>query len=103
MYICIYIYVYVYMCIYIHIHKIYVCVCIYINVYVRVRIHVGMLYVRLRVSQCVAVCDAVYCTVLHYGRLESVGSKKLYVSFAKEPCKRDYILQKRPIILSMSQ
>ena len=28
-----------------------------------------------------------------------VGSLKLYVSFAKEPYKRDYILQKRPIIL----
>ena len=28
-----------------------------------------------------------------------VGSSKLYVSFAKEPYKRDCILQKRPIIL----
>jgi len=28
-----------------------------------------------------------------------VGSLKLQVSFSKEPCKRDYILQKRPIIL----
>jgi len=26
---------------------------------------------------------------------------KLYVSFAKEPYKRDYILQNRPIILSL--
>jgi len=32
--------------------------------------------------------------------LQFVGSLKLYVAFAKEPCKRDYILQKRPIILS---
>jgi len=31
-------------------------------------------------------------------RLRVAGSWKLYVSFAKEPCKRDYILQKRPII-----
>ena len=31
------------------------------------------------------------------GRL--VGSLKLYVSFAKEPYKRDDILQKRPVIL----
>jgi len=29
--------------------------------------------------------------------LQLVGSLKLYVSFAKEPCKRDYILRKRPI------
>jgi len=28
-----------------------------------------------------------------------VSSLKLYVSFAKEPYKRDYILQKRPVIL----
>ena len=28
-----------------------------------------------------------------------MSSLKLYVSFAKEPYKRDYILQKRPVIL----
>jgi len=33
------------------------------------------------------------------GRLRLVGSFKLYVSFAKEPIKRDDILQKRPVIL----
>ena len=33
------------------------------------------------------------------GWLRLVGSFKLYVSFAKDPYKRDYILQKRPIIL----
>jgi len=32
------------------------------------------------------------------GWLRLVGSFKLYVSFAKEPCKRDDILQKRPMI-----
>jgi len=31
--------------------------------------------------------------------LRLVGSLKLHVSFAKEPYKRNYILQKRPIIL----
>jgi len=35
----------------------------------------------------------------HMGWLRLVGSLKLYVSFAKEPYKRDYILQKRPRIL----
>ena len=34
------------------------------------------------------------------GWLRLGGSLKLWVSFAKEPHKRDYILQKRPIILS---
>ena len=33
--------------------------------------------------------------------LRSVGSLKLYVSFAKAPYKRDDILQKRPVILSI--
>jgi len=33
------------------------------------------------------------------GWLRLVGSLNLQVSFAKEPCKRDDILQKRPIIL----
>ena len=33
------------------------------------------------------------------GWLRLVGSLKLQVSFAKEPYKRDYVLQKRPIIL----
>ena len=33
------------------------------------------------------------------GWLRSVGSLQLQVSFAKEPCQRDEILQKRPIIL----
>jgi len=37
----------------------------------------------------------------HMGWLWLVGSIKLYVSFAKEPYKRDDILQKRPIILSI--
>jgi len=32
------------------------------------------------------------------GWLMVVGSNKLQVSFAKEPYKRDYILQKRPEI-----
>ena len=37
------------------------------------------------------------CTVMGWLRL--VGSLKLQVSFAKEPYKRNDILQKRPIIL----
>ena len=37
----------------------------------------------------------------HLGWLRLVGSIKLQVFFAKEPYKRDYILQKRPIIVSI--
>jgi len=33
------------------------------------------------------------------GWLRLVGSLKLQVTFAKEPYQRDYILQKRPVIL----
>jgi len=33
------------------------------------------------------------------GWLRLVGSLELWVSFVKKPYKRDYILQKRPIIL----
>jgi len=36
---------------------------------------------------------------IHIGWLRLVGSLKVQVSFAKEPYKRDYLLQKRPIIL----
>jgi len=69
------------------------------------------------VLQCVAVCCSVFvavcCSVLqcvavtisrlleitgHMGWLPLVDSLKLFVSFAKEPYKRDYILQKRPVI-----
>jgi len=35
---------------------------------------------------------------LHMGWLRLVGSLKLQVSFAKEPCKRDDILQKRRMV-----
>jgi len=35
------------------------------------------------------------------GWLQLVGSILLQVSFAKEPYNRDYILQKRPVILSI--
>jgi len=41
------------------------------------------------------------CNTSDMGWLQLVGSIKLQVSFAKEPYKRDDILQKRPVILSM--
>jgi len=51
--------------------------------------------------QCgVAAIETTLCLVsfILMGRLRLVGSLKLQVSFAKEPYKRDYILQKRPMI-----
>ena len=59
----------IYMCLYLHI-------CLYILACWRSRRHVGDM-----------------------GWLRLVGSLKLQVSFAKEPYKRGYILQKRPVLL----
>ena len=62
---------------------------------------------------CLCVCLCVYthfcvdvnleavAQVSYMGWLQLVGSIKLYVSFAKETYKRDAILQKRPVILSI--
>jgi len=36
---------------------------------------------------------------MHMGWLRLVGSLKVKVIFAKKPCKIDYILKKRPVIL----
>jgi len=75
-------------------------VCVYVSVYVHMSKSVYIcVYVCVNVRRCVCVC--VYVCALHtlMGWLRSVGSLKLQVSFAKEPYKRDYFLQKRPIIL----
>jgi len=42
--------------------------------------------------------DYTYSHTVAMGWLRLVGSLKLWVSFAKEPYKRDGILQKRPMI-----
>jgi len=48
------------------------------------------------------VCDmSNSCSACHMGWLWLVGSIKLQLSFAKEPYKRDDILQKRPVIKSI--
>jgi len=71
--------------IYIHVHK---CAYTYIPVYTYIHKHV-----------CIYVYAYSSSSTRSMGWLRLVGSLKLYVSFAKEPCKRDYILQKRPVIL----
>jgi len=48
------------------------------------------------------VNDTMYVHVYIYmGWLWLVGSIKLWVSFAKEPYKRDYVLRKRPVIFHL--
>ena len=56
----------------------------------------------LRNSANCLVCTCIYSRhALNLGRLRLVGSLKFHVSFAKEPYKRDYLLQKRPIIIDL--
>ena len=43
-------------------------------------------------------CDLTHPN-MYMGWLQLLGSLKVKVIFAKEPCKRNYILQKKPIIL----
>jgi len=45
-------------------------------------------------------CSCVWLERISMGCLRLVGSLKLYVSFAKEPYKRDVYSPKRPVILS---
>ena len=68
--------------------------------------------VRVYVCLCVPYCVFLLCLLMyfvwlfsglfglkiHIGWLRLVGSMKLKVSSANEPYKRDYILQKRPVI-----
>jgi len=71
---------YTYTCIYTYIYTcIHICIYTCMYTYEYVQIHVPM--------------------ATSMGWLRLVGSLKLQVSFAKEPYKRDYVLQKRPIIL----
>jgi len=67
--------------------------------------HLKSVCVRESKYVCVYVYEECVCTKetpmhrLTMGWLRLVGSLKLLVSFAKEPYKRDNILQKRPMIL----
>ena len=83
---CVFIYRCVCTCILIHTC---VCMCVFICRYVFIHMYLYM-------YTCANMCH--HST--HMGRIWLVGPIKLYVSYAKEPYKRDDILQKRPIILS---
>ena len=76
---------------------VYTCICVVV-----VCVHVYVFYVYTCI--CVIVVCSFVCVMYVYmyihfmGWLRLVDSLKLLVSFAKEPFKRDNILQKRPII-----
>ena len=115
-YICMYTHICVYIYIYICIIHINIYACIYIYMYIHTA---GFLKIfTCTLLRCVVVAakrahtkwknlSSELCSLVALyscmGWLRSVGSLKLYVnlyvSFAKEPYKRDDILQKRPIIL----
>jgi len=83
--------------VYMHVH-VYVCVCVCVRVCACVRACVCVC-VRERAREREGECVFYHCqSARDTGWLRLVGSLKLYVSFAKEPYKRDYILQERLII-----
>ena len=57
--------------------------------------------IPIHVYMCIYACLQTYAHLYVMGWLLLVGSLKFQVSFAKETYKRDDILQKRPIILSI--
>jgi len=91
-----YIYIHIYLYIYVHVHLyIYVFICIRVHAYIHINIERPREKERERARARAIGRDSII------GWLWLVGSIRLYVSFAKEPYKRDYILQKRPVILSI--
>jgi len=103
------IYTYTYICVYDCAH---VCVCVCVCVYVCVHtgcdlqgiIGLNCSYVHTVCMFILLWCIYCYCTCCYHGYtvigwLRLIGSLKLKVSFAKEPHKRDDILEKRLIIL----
>ena len=99
----IYIYIYIHTCIYIYIYTHahmytyfswqYVCVC------VRVCVRVCSHWLGMHTRSLSLLLSLARARFIGTGWLRLVGSLKLQVPFAKKPYKRDYILQKRPIIL----
>ena len=81
-------------------NQIHICACVYS--YERVTTRRWVKSTSVCVSMGTRVSDVSYWRrrwIPSMGWLRWVGSLKLQISFAKEPYKRDYTLQKRPIIL----
>ena len=119
-YIYIYMYIYIYICIYIYMY-IHIFLYIFLYIYLYIYIYhvfrdtcreIQIIHILVHADVCqhlrTYTCTTVHSskpaqhvdahTIVHYGVATISSSLKLYVSFAKEPYKRDYILQKRPII-----
>jgi len=77
---------------------IYVCICVCTCVCACVCVSISY-SMFVSVSFSVSVSVGMRVRIPSMGWLRLVGSLKLQVSFAKEPYKRDGILQKRPVIL----
>ena len=79
---------------------IYIHICIYTYIYISHVLFDSCFHIfELNFSTAIFTVIAHHLYTNRMGWLRLVGSFKLQVSFAKEPYKRDYILQKRPIIL----
>jgi len=101
--------VYVSVCLCVRVCRVCLCVCVSVCLCICVSAYFCVC-VSMRMCVSVCMCPCVYARVSEWllggqhapmGWLCIVGSIKLWVSFAKEPYKRDYILQKRPIIWSI--
>ena len=114
MYIYIYMYIYImcilYMYMLICIKYVLMCACVCARVPVCVLFAWKNMYISTRIYSLMLTYSCTYflphlVSISHkrMGWLRLVGSLKLHVSFAKETYKRDYILQKRPIILRSLQ
>jgi len=113
-----YIYAYIYTCVYVHSARVgtlyniygYVCEYVYVHIFthlcrhtVRVLVHIFIHVFRVPLCMCACIlmesrCVRYLCLAV-WGGFWWVGSLKLQVSFAKEPYKRDDIMQNRPVIL----
>ena len=92
-YICIYIFKNIHTYLYMYVYYIYIHTCMY--KYIHTYIYMYIQYV----NKYMYMHTYIHLVYVGMGWLRLVGSLKLQVSFAKEPYKRDCILQKRPIIL----
>ena len=86
--ICIHTYICIHIYIYIDLYVL-ILICVYTHVYT---------YVYAYINICTHNAHTYVYTHQYMGWLRLVGPLKLYVSFAKEHYKRDYILQNRPVI-----